>query len=183
MRRQLLLMPKIKLTHGGSRTKGNPRAARPLCSKRPIHLVIRSSLATGSKSFLSSRFKTRIIAIVQKQGTKFGVKIYDYANGGNHLHMIVKIHSHTLFKNFLRAVTGLIARLVQSSEKGRAAKAKFWDARPFTRIAEWGKAYDHLKSYLTLNKLEALGFIAHQRRDSKRRKLYSVKCEPVNLDG
>jgi putative transposase len=182
MSQQLSFIKKPKLTHGGSSTKGHARTARPLCTKRPIHLVMRASCATGSKSFLAPAFKTKIEIVLQRQAAVFGVKIYDFANGGNHFHLIVKIFSHSGFKNFLRAVSGLIARLVSGAQKGRAIGKKFWDARPFTRVAAWGKAYEYLKSYLTLNKLEAMGFIAHQPRTHKRRKLMSVSIDPISVN-
>jgi REP element-mobilizing transposase RayT len=143
---------------------------------------MRSSLATGSSSFF--KHAKKIEAVVQKQAATFGVTVYDFANGGNHLHLIVKCAKPALFKNFLRAVAGLIARAILRAEKGvpkLAAGKKFWDARPFTRVANWGRAYEYLKSYLVLNKLEALGFVAHQPRDRKFRKLYSVSVDEFKV--
>jgi REP element-mobilizing transposase RayT len=171
-----------KLTFGGSALSGHPREKRPLCTKRPIHLVLHSKMATGPLSM--SRFAPQIAGLLEAHAQKCGVKIYNYANGGNHLHLIVKIASHALFAKFLRAVTGLIARLVLTAEKASAklkGAEKFWSARPFTRVAAWGRAYEQLRSYVTLNQLEALGFVKHQPRDHKRRKLWSVKVEPFTM--
>lgn len=49
---------------------------------------------------------------------------------------------------------------------------KFWDGRPFTRLAEWGKAFEQLCAYVDMNRLEALGFISYQPRKGKRRIFY-----------
>jgi len=186
MAKQLSLIKAPKLIFGGSLLSGNARGKRILCTKRPLHLVMRSSKAFGAKSFFN--YKREINQIIAKQAEAFGVRVYDLANSGNHLHFIVKIQSAKLFANFLRAVSGLIARLVLKAEKANA-KLKFgeafWDARPFTRIASWGRAYDSLKSYLRLNNLEAIGFIKHQPRGKgslkKRQSFMVVRVEPIEI--
>ena len=186
MAKQLSLIKAPKLVFGGSLLSGNPRGKRILCTKRPLHLVMRSSKAFGARSFFN--YKREINQIIAKQAEAFGVRVYDLANSGNHLHFIVKIQSAKLFSNFLRVVSGLIARLVLRAERARA-KLKlgetFWDARPFTRIASWGRAYENLKSYLRINKLEAIGFIQHQPRGrgsvQKRQSLVILRVEPFQI--
>lgn len=184
--RQTSFFSRARDVHGGVSVSGHPREARPLSTKRPIHLVLKSSRATGERSFLRRKNAAGLKAIVERHAKRNGVKIYRFANAGNHLHFVVKISNRALFKTFLRSISGLIARLVLGAEKGAAklglqrstgAKAKFWDARPFTRVATWGKAFDVLCSYLALNNWEALGFIKHSRRDGQR-KLWIVKYEP-----
>lgn len=46
---------------------------------------------------------------------------------------------------------------LEASENPRASK-KFWDHRPFTRVAESYKAYLILKDYIRMNVIEAKGF-------------------------
>lgn len=173
-----LLKPGLKI-HGGATCSGNPRGKRPLSTRLPIHLVMRSSRAHGGRSFLRKENAVRIERIVSKHAKLNGVKIYRFANAGNHLHFLVKIANQELFKRFLRVLSGLIARVVLKAEKGAAKLkgVKFWDARPFTRVAAWGKAFDVLCSYLALNQWEALGFLKHTKRDGKR-KLFIVKFDP-----
>jgi hypothetical protein len=44
-------------------------------------------------------------------------------------------------------------------EKGSPMKNTFWDARPFTRIVDWGKiSIRTLKQYMAKKRLQALGF-------------------------
>jgi REP element-mobilizing transposase RayT len=79
---------------------------------------MRSSHATGSKSFLCSERALKIQSIIKKQESRFGVKVYEYANSGNHLHLVVRPRSRKAFQGFLRSITGLIARTTMNTERG-----------------------------------------------------------------
>jgi REP element-mobilizing transposase RayT len=143
---------------GGSLLKGNPREARPIAVKRPMHVVLRSGLATGPRSMLKPGTARRIEALVRRRATESGVRVYRFANSGNHLHLVLVSRSRAGFQRFLRAVTGLIARVVLGVERGRPLGVRFWDARPFTRIVEWGREYRIVANYVLGNHLEAVGF-------------------------
>ena len=147
---------------GGTLLRGNAREQRPISIKRPMHLVMRSSLAKGERSFLKKEAKIR--GIIYATAYNKGVRIYRYANAGNHLHLIVKPESRQAFKRFIRAVSGLIARAVLGVERGRAQGIRFWDAKPFTRILEWGRDYKNACEYLMTNLLEAIGFQPYRPR-------------------
>ncbi len=149
---------------GGVLLKGNPRAARPLSFKRPLHLVMRSSFAKGERSFLSPRRAKRIEILVRELARARRIRVYRYANAGNHLHLVVRVPSSSAYKSYIRALTGLIARLTLGAERGRARGVKFWDARPFTRVIEWGRDFRAAVDYVLQNRLEALGFIAYSPR-------------------
>lgn len=141
----------------------NPKSKRPLSTKKAMHLVMRSSLAKGAQSL--RRKDKQVFKIIYKQARQLGVKIYKYANGGNHLHMIILPLSRTAFNKFVRAVSGLIARLILSAERGSpAADNQFWDKRPFTRILEWGSDFNKACDYLLKNTLEAYGFVTYTPR-------------------
>lgn len=127
-----------------------------------MHLVMRSSMAKGSKSFL--RFSNRVETILRRQAKLHGVKIYRFANAGNHLHLIVLPLSRAAFNGFIRSVSGLLARLILGAERGSAKNQKFWDKRPFTRVVEWGREFRVVSRYLMQNTLEALGFVAFRPR-------------------
>ena len=119
----------------------------------------------------------------EKHAKDCGVKIYSYSNNGNHLHLVIKLHSIALYRNFIRSVTGIIARIVLKAEKASGKlkpTEKFWQARPFTRVALWGKDYARLAKYLLLNNLEAIGFVPHQsrRHGKKRIEIFTIKIEP-----
>lgn len=154
-------------TFGGSTIKGNPRDARPISTKNPMHLVMRSSHATGTRSFLKGARVRQIETLVYRLGKQTGVRVYRYANSGNHLHLVVLPRSRRAFHAYLRAISGLIARITLGAERGSAADVQFWDARPFTRILQWGKDFQNACRYVLQNTLEAIGFLPYQPRKSK----------------
>jgi REP element-mobilizing transposase RayT len=61
---------------------------------------------------------TRVQLIIRKQEKRFGVKVMEYANSGNHLHMVVRPRSRKAFQGFLRSISGLIARTTMDTERG-----------------------------------------------------------------
>lgn len=140
---------------GGLLRKGNPREARPLSTKFPMHLVLRSSMAKGEKSFLHPSRAQRIEKMVRRLGKQQGVRVLRYSNGGHHLHMLVLPRSRKAFHNFVRSISGVAARLSLGRERGKATPLSvsknfksdqnthkhFWDARPFTRIVKWGREF------------------------------------------
>lgn len=176
---------KTNKSFGGS-VKSHPKKARPLCSKRAIHLVMRSRLAVEERSFLTRANSRTIQAIIRSQAKRFGVRLYDLVLVGNHLHAMLRISSQRHYRAFIRSISGLIARHVMKCERGRrlgligaskgasnqngSAKAKraamqnrFWDGRPFTRILDWGRDYLIARRYLLKNRLEAIGFAVEIR--------------------
>lgn len=152
---------------GGSMIKGNAREQRPLSTKRPVHLVMRSTYARGEKSFLAPKRARLVKDLVNRAGAHQGVKIYRFANSGNHLHFVILPASRTAYLRFIRAISGRLARLVLGAERGNAKGIKFWDALPFTRILEWGRDYRRACAYLKQNTLEALGFVPYKPRKKK----------------
>lgn len=160
---------------GGAGKSGNPRDARPIAIKRSMHLVLKSSKATGSRSFLAPKRARDILLLIHKTARANGIRLHRYANGGNHLHLIIQTPSRKAFHKFLRSITGLIARMTTGRERGAALsgsgghdqaveRVPFWDARPFTRILEWGRDFNSTKSYVIQNTLEALGFTSYSLR-------------------
>jgi hypothetical protein len=150
---------------GGIHLKGNARTQRPISTKRPMHLVMRSSLAKGDRSFLRRAAKIR--GIVYATGHTQEVQILRFANAGNHLHLIVLAKSRAAFQRFIRAISGLIARTTLGVERGSAKGLKFWDALPFTRILEWGRDLRQACAYVVQNTLEAIGFVAYEEREAR----------------
>ena len=89
------------------------------------------------------------------------VKNYRFANSGNHLHLAIMPLSRNAFASFIRIISGLVARHVLGVERDKALEKKFWDARLYTKIIEWGKEYKNVYRYVLQNTLEATGFIAY----------------------
>lgn len=165
----------LKLTNsfGGSLLKkSNAKIKRPLSSKLPIHVVLRSDLAKGKMSLLNKQHKIK--KIIHNKANQFGIKIYSYANAGNHLHLLVRIRASNntqakfLWSKFIRSITGLIARLITGSEKSSPAKTKFWTHKPFTRLVRsWCNDFKQVKKYIFQNELETLGIIRYRPRKAR----------------
>ncbi|MBK7891990.1 MAG: hypothetical protein IPJ84_14475 [Bdellovibrionales bacterium] len=62
-----------------------------------------------------------------------------------------------MWRGFISGITGGIARAVQ--HKRENPKQGFWNSRPFTRAVAWGRDYNIVKDYHTLNQLEADGAV------------------------
>ena len=134
---------------GGSLLKGNPKGKRPLHSKFPIHLTLRAKRSVLRTPTLFGRVNKTIAQV----SAKHGVKIYNQANVGNHLHFAIKLPHVRRWAAFIRELTGRIA-LICRTEGG------LWLYRPHTRIIRgWRKAFRTLKEYIELNQLEADGTI------------------------
>ncbi len=148
-------LAKPKATFGGSLLKNShAKTKRPLESKLPIHLVLRANRGgmRSPKSFQA------VNEMVYGTARKYGVKVYEYANVGNHLHLLIKLPHIRRWLAFIRELTGKIAL--------KMGGRKFWKQRPFTRIvAGWKRAYRIAKQYVHLNTLEAEGFIS--RKETK----------------
>src|SRR5688500_2256072 len=91
---------------GGIMIKGNAREQRPLSMRRPLHLVMRSSLAKGEKSFRHPERSKAVSELVYRAGKAQGVKIYRFANSGNHLHFVILPASRRAYFRFIRSVSG-----------------------------------------------------------------------------
>jgi REP element-mobilizing transposase RayT len=143
---------------GGGLLKGNPKTKRPLDSKLPIHLTLR---AKKSVLRLPKNF-AKVTNIIHESAEKHGVKIYKFANVGNHIHLALKIPRVGSWAGFIRELTGRIALACRytKAEKG------FWMFRPHTRIVRgWKKAFGIVKDYIYLNWCEAEGHIS--RKETK----------------
>lgn len=98
----------------------------------------------------------------QKTAKRWGVKVYRYANVGNHLHLLVKVPNRRLWSAFLKELTGGIAIIVTGAKKGVGLKKNssdrgFWDHLAFTRIVGFGRDFDRLCTYIVKNLFEAAG--------------------------
>ena len=137
-------LPDDALIFGGSQlARGtSPKVARPLEPTLPIHLVLN---AERSAMRLPKHF-ARVNDIVHGVAAKRRVRIYQYANVGNHLHVLLKLPDRAAWAAFIREVSGRIARLTGVG----------WTSRPFTRIVRnWKSAYRTAESYVALNHFEA----------------------------
>ena len=109
-----------RLDHGGRRRVGKRKLARPVTTKRPMHVVMKASKARGEHSMLSPKVVRKIEARLHADAAKNGVRIRGYVNVGNHLHLIVQPRTRAGFQRFLRTFTGVVARMVTGARRGHA---------------------------------------------------------------
>lgn len=73
--------------HGGEPSIGRRRARRPLTTKLPIHVTLRSDFAYGGRC-LMKHYKL-IYAILRKASKRFNISIYERAICSNHAQQIL----------------------------------------------------------------------------------------------
>ena len=161
---------------GGSLQKGKRKSARPLNPKTTLHIVLKSSRARGAWSML--RHKTKIRDLLERVANENQIKIYQYSNVGNHLHLLVQLKDRKCFQKFLRVFSGRVALLVTGAKKGNA-QGPFWNERPFTRIVEWGRDFKRMAYYFIKNELESRGYSGAFARNLVRRGFVLVEPGPM----
>jgi REP element-mobilizing transposase RayT len=157
---------KQKEFFGGARAAGKRKGRRPIATKRAMHLVLKSSQAVGRQSFLSKQHSTFVGELVQRLSQQWNVRIFQFSNNGNHLHLLIQARDRRGFQAFVRTLSALVARRVTGARKGCKLKGPFWDGLPFTRIIAWGRAFALAKNYVLQNILEAAGKVPYHPRTS-----------------
>jgi REP element-mobilizing transposase RayT len=107
-------------SHGGELSRGKRKTFRPIDPKQALHVVLRSSKARGSLSMLHPKHCNAVEKYVQKSAKRWGIRIYRFANVGNHLHLLIKVSSRAAWKSFSREIAGGIAQIVTEAKKGEA---------------------------------------------------------------
>lgn len=165
---------------GGEHLKGNPRMARPLESKKTMHFVLRSKLAKGRNALNHPGRKRAIEKLMFRHIDANGIKVYSHSINSNHIHILMQVYRRKDYQKFVRSFTGIVARLVLQIQRGKGKvnlqtvqKVKFWSARPFTRIVNWGRSFYEAKFYVTRNQLEAIGYVSYIPRHLKVPKILS----------
>lgn len=155
--------------HGGDLGLGKRKQARPFSPKAAIHVVLRSSQACGKRSFLAKENRSWISQETQRIARLFHIRLYQEANSGNHIHLILRSKRKEAFQSFLRLLTGSIAMKIMRARKGSPNAVKFWNSIPYTRLVHWGREYMTLRQYLLLNHLEGLGALSRYDQDAKQK--------------
>ena len=167
MKQQLLRKDfKISYEFGGDLNKGKRKTARPITTKKPMHLVFRSDYAKGELSLL--RHEKLIKTVLTKQSKRFYIKIYNLAINSNHLHFCTYAKTRQGFKNFLRAFSGELAKSLLKRTKKKTEN--FWTKVVYSRIIEWGRALKIVNYYINQNTLEARGLIPYTPRKRQKKK-------------
>jgi REP element-mobilizing transposase RayT len=104
-------------------------------------MVLRSSQATGDWSFLHPDNRDKVGRTIRQFCDRYGVKLYMLAVSYNHIHFQIRVTNRHVWKRFIRGLTAALVMTVTGANKFRELKQSFWDARPWTRVMDWGRAF------------------------------------------
>jgi hypothetical protein len=122
-----------------------------------MHVVMRSDRAVGAWSLLRPEHRACIAALMRRLAPRFGVRVYQFANAGNHLHLVLRAKSRRDLQSFLRTFGGLVARAVTGARKG-SPSGPFWTHTAYSRLLTWGRAFETARIYVLQNELESSGY-------------------------
>lgn len=145
-----------KKEFGGSLLVGKRKSKRPLSTKHPIHLILKSC---NKKVFNPSNGSLE--KLIRSQAQKFDVKIYDLALNWSHIHFLIKLQNKEDYKKFIRSLTSILAQRIRQAKDDLK---EIFTLRPFTRIVTWGRDFKTVLSYQVLNQMEAFGLIKREKR-------------------
>jgi hypothetical protein len=145
---------KKRTTLGGTKGTGHAKRARPLAPRTSYHIVLRSGKARGPYSLLNKKHKHLVSKLIHRQAKRFFVRVESYANVGNHLHLKAYAQGTEEFRNFLRTINCLVARVVTGARRGHKF-GRFWDGLTFTRLLRSITEHEILERYIFANILQA----------------------------
>jgi len=146
-----------RVAHGGETAFGRRKLARPFSPKLGVHVVLRAESARGKWSMLAKKHKGLVYLEIDRTAHESGLRLYRYANVGNHLHVLVKARAKRDLQRFLRVLAGRIAMRVTGARKGKPLRARFWTRLAYTRLVTWGRPFELAKAYVEKNFAEAHG--------------------------
>lgn len=149
MRREL-----ERTEHGGDVRRHRRKLERPVSTRRPMHVTLHSKRAHGPWSLL--RHECGVLEALRACARRAGVRVYEFANVGSHLHLLVRSRRLDTFQAFLRSFAGIVARRVTGARRGRALQGgRFWSALAWSRVVTWGRDCMTVRHYIFRNRLEA----------------------------
>lgn len=156
--KQLSLIPKRReeIEFGGELLKGKRKAKRPLSTKEPMHLILKSSNARGKYALNPSNGK--MSALIYRMAFRFNVKIYSVAINWSHAHFIIRVKDRKSYNGFVRALCGAMVLLLKAP-KG------FFDLKPYTKIGTWGRQLKNWTNYAIKNQMQAAGLLSKETKD------------------
>lgn len=184
--KQQTFFRKSRTQHGGSLLLGRRRSRRPLATKTPLHVVMRSDFAYEKRSLTKN--KARILRILDRSARRFRIRVYEKAIVSNHIHLVIRGRRRIDIQNFFRVFAGHTAqeileefpigakdrprsggapRVDNERNKTREKENKFWETRVFTRIVSWGRDYIYVIKYVIQNQMEADGLVPYRERKPK----------------
>jgi REP element-mobilizing transposase RayT len=92
-------------------------------------------------------------ATLRALAQRFGIRVYDVANVGSHLHLLVRARKREAFQAFLRSFAGIVARRVTGARRGQP-RGRFFTALAWSRVVAWGRDYLGVRHYVFRNAIE-----------------------------
>src|SRR5712675_1570641 len=91
----------VRTEHGGAVRKGRRKLARPVSTRRPMHVVLSSRRALGEWSL--RRHERAVKEALRAMARRHDVRVYEFANVGSHLHLLLRVRRVDSFQAFLRS--------------------------------------------------------------------------------
>jgi REP element-mobilizing transposase RayT len=119
-----------------------------------MHVTLQSGRTDGDWNLL--RHRRTVQEALRGCAQRNGVKVYDFANVGSHVHLLVRARRRDGFQAFLRSFAGIVARKVTGASRGRPLPGgRFWRGLAWSRIVNWGRDYWGIRNYIFRNLIEA----------------------------
>src|SRR5215470_9668332 len=91
--------------HGGAVRRGRRKIARPMDTRKAMHVVLTSNRARGAWSL--RRHERAVRDELGAAARRHGIKLYDFACLSHHLHLLLRARRRDEFQAFLRSFAGL----------------------------------------------------------------------------
>ena len=140
-----------RTAHGGTLRAGQRKLERPVSTRRPMHVTLASDRARGAWSLRKHQGVVR--EALRQMARRFDVRVYEYANVGSHLHLLVRVRRREAFQGFLRSFAGIVARRVTGARRGHPVGA-FFNGLAWSRVVAWGRDYRGVRHYVFRNSIE-----------------------------
>ena len=141
----------IQREFGGSLLRCRRKTRRPLSTRVPIHLVLRSENKRAYKALAyGSSTNRKILSAVAK---RFQIQILDVIFNHSHVHLVIRIPSRESYNAFIRLLTSRLAQFA------KLKKGELFQFRPYTRLLSWGREIKTVLNYMKKNYVEAIGSI------------------------
>ena len=148
-----------KKEFGGTLLEGKRKTRRPISTKHPLHVIL--------KSLVRGVFKphnTSLDHLIRSQAKKFNIDIYDLALNWNHIHMVLRVYNRKNYVRFIRSLTSILAEKIRAV---RPDLEEIFTLRPFSRVVSWGRDFKYVLAYQVLNQLEAWGLVKREMKVKK----------------
>ena len=163
----------VRAEHGGVVRRGLRKLERPVSVRRPMHVVLSSQKACGPWSL--RRHEGAVRDALRAMARRFGIRIYDFANVGSHLHILIRARRRESFQAFLRSFAGIVARRVTGARRGRPA-GRFFSGLAWSRVVAWGRDYLGVRHYVFRNEIEgAMGVLIRRALEEGPRRTQQIR--------